>query len=329
LLSEDLLYKNGHNWLPLPSAYQFLVDVGRIVGTRSGRGTPRIRVAISLPILSFSAVFVALGVVVTSVEQPVPKEVVDWYFDRLCSLERGTELVLRQRNRALRAVYDGWVKVAGESRVRVRVENADGYRRWELLNKQQALCLEIRGTHQSSNLPARQKGRSLDKPSNLLKAMVGPAALNEVLHRGVPHCSVIGTKSRFNEEVDGIRLRSKSAHVGGKPRDVIRVRESPDQTASYSTVLFSSRSSTEPPSMDTMRAITTVFDGATGFLTWRHYWRSANWIILLDRTESRYWDAVEVVNQEYVQYRVADEIAEIPHPPSGMEIMVYHEEALR
>ena len=56
-----------------------------------------------------------------------------------------------------------------------------------------------------------------------------------------------------------------------------------------------------------------VFDGAGGFLKWRDKWAHCNWIVILDRTEPRFTEAVQVVNEKYLS-RIAEGNVRLPGP---------------
>ena len=61
-----------------------------------------------------------------------------------------------------------------------------------------------------------------------------------------------------------------------------------------------------------------IFDGASGFLKWRHNWRSSDWLVLLDRTDLRCLDGATAVNDEYESrsLALATELSSVPRPES-------------
>ena len=69
---------------------------------------------------------------------------------------------------------------------------------------------------------------------------------------------------------------------------------------------------------DIITPYATLFDGALSFLKWREAWRQTHWIVVLDRTDSHFADAVNVLNQEYVSDRVDAELPALPRWPDGM-----------
>ncbi len=70
----------------------------------------------------------------------------------------------------------------------------------------------------------------------------------------------------------------------------------------------------------------TIFDGAVSFLKWRDYWRKSNWIVLLDKTESRFQEAVDLLNQEYIEKRIGESLNENMFSlPEGIEIIAFNE----
>ncbi len=67
-----------------------------------------------------------------------------------------------------------------------------------------------------------------------------------------------------------------------------------------------------------------IFDRAPAYLKHGFDWLHANQIIVLDRTEKQFPDAVDLVNQNYA--RRIGEVKKIPFlVPNGIELMVYQE----
>ena len=60
-----------------------------------------------------------------------------------------------------------------------------------------------------------------------------------------------------------------------------------------------------------------VFDGSRSYLKCRHLWPDTSHCVVLDRTEIAFDEAVQMINQDFVQKRVGNEWSDrICHPPS-------------
>lgn len=68
-----------------------------------------------------------------------------------------------------------------------------------------------------------------------------------------------------------------------------------------------------------------LFDGAQGFIKWRHFFGKSDWVIILDRTEPHYQEAVHGINDGYSR-RVSDDMLNIDIPfPQGIDFLSYVE----
>ena len=69
-----------------------------------------------------------------------------------------------------------------------------------------------------------------------------------------------------------------------------------------------------------------VFDGAHGFLKWGEAWQRRHQVVILDRTETYFDDAISAVNARFSQNRIGGEAAlpECDAPPGG-EVLAFRE----
>ena len=68
-----------------------------------------------------------------------------------------------------------------------------------------------------------------------------------------------------------------------------------------------------------------VFDGAAGFVRWHSQLRSSNWIVVLDRTDSRFREAADVLNDAYLNRTLEERQIVVPALPEGIEAMTFYE----
>lgn len=270
-------------------------------------------VAAALPTRAYAAAFVAAGVVLECASQETAPDV-DTHVDQLLKLrdERGPIPVC--------IIYGPQKKTSGlfvglEDRPQglyLRVEIPKGLPK--LLPFEQGLRVQ----------PVEQlKYAGRVKPL----AATGQAFLTGVLDAINPvqylttsrlDCLVVGVETRICEEIREAKL-CFGPHAGCL-QDVLRVRSCPPLVDSYRSEVVSDRN--PAPVLDGKPHVV-VFDGAPGFLKWRRNWRGCPWVVLLDRTEVQFDDAVAQVNNSYLQ-RVGDPPdLDIAHLPSAVEVTAF------
>lgn len=69
-----------------------------------------------------------------------------------------------------------------------------------------------------------------------------------------------------------------------------------------------------------------VFDGAAGFLKWGQLWHGRHQVIVLDRTDPYFDDAINAINGRFAQDRIGGAVALPPRqPPPGGEVLAFRE----
>ena len=118
----------------------------------------------------------------------------------------------------------------------------------------------------------------------------------------------------------GPRARETSA---GTLQDILRIRRLSSTSEAFRSDIFPVRSKGHAMESEEMAPHLVVFDGAVGFLKWRHIWPHCNWVVILDRTEPRFEEAAQIVNEDYFS-RVDEEKLELPDaPPVSVELVSY------
>jgi hypothetical protein len=139
---------------------------------------------------------------------------------------------------------------------------------------------------------------------------------------------LIGKKSVIEYEVSGALMSCKKsdkfAGATGCMQEILRVRQFSGANKSYRTQCVSMLNITPEKEIGKHSPPIVIFDGAVAYIKLGHKWRSAHQIVLLDRTERQFVDAVDHLNQDYA-YRLAG-VSKLPiRIPNGIEMMVYKE----
>lgn len=310
---------------PLPNWGTFFIELGRRVA-ECETGSNRLVVALAIPTRAYAAALTAFGVVVTRATLSHSQiEDTNKYFERLCNLPQGTPVTFFNKDRKFKAFYEGVDKISGQRRLRIRVESRKKGGLSYLVPLEEAHKIKIRTTP-IRNLPKQQKGRRIFTRSKFIEDVLGAEIANTCLNESLDFI-IIGKKNSLIKEL------TKTSFYGnpffknrGVLQDVLRVRRffSTDNPA-YRSEVFSVTARKRPRLSDGIIPFVTIFDGASSFIKWRDDWRSSHWIILLDRTEIHFQEAVDIVNQDYTSRVDEEEIPNLPSLPPGVELVNYQE----
>ena len=313
--------------VPLPDWGNFFIELGRRVA-ESETDKNRLVVALAIPTRAYAAALTAFGVVLT--RATLSSDQIDntnEYFERLCNLPQGTPVTFFNKGRKLKAFYEGVDKISGKRRLRVRVESCKTGGLTHLIPLEESRNIEIRNTP-ILNLPKKQKGRKIAAYSKFIEDVLGDEISSTYVEKSQLDCVIIGKRNLLETEITQINFASTpSFKKSGVLQDVLRVRNffSTDNQACRSEV-FSVTSKKNPRLPDGRVPFVTIFDGASSFIKWRDDWRTSHWIILLDRTEIHFQEAVDIVNQDYLANHIdEEEIPNLPSLPPGVELVIYQE----
>lgn len=125
---------------------------------------------------------------------------------------------------------------------------------------------------------------------------------------------IIGTIKKFQQEMENLieffdefgQLKIHRFHKDSYNSEILPIRRA------------------KPEFLNSITPHTVIFDGANAFLKSRDYWLKSHNIVLLDRTEPHFQEAVDVINQNYYS-RFDDVSVKGITPPFGVEHIAYQE----
>lgn len=322
ILQDRLYYHDKHGWTEVPSWVYFFLELGSTaaVSTEQGR---RLVIGVALPSRLYAAATVACAIVGARSALPEGYISTTVQFERVCALPVGTHLCVLNGNRELRGIFTGRREVNGIPYAAVKFESkseilvpVDGSWRLRVLDE-----VPVR-------IPKKQSGRLVLPLSPFARHFTGNSDAKIYAAPSQVECAIVGRLNALRREaVETEFAVSKDGHKfdKGTLQDVLRLREFVGATGFYRSTLFRlSRHS--PPSIPEGQGLPfVVFDGAAGFCRWRDRMGAANWIVMLDRTETAFQDAVSILNQAYMKSDEDDRVNGLPNPPSGVEIMSFYE----
>jgi hypothetical protein len=313
----NLRYQSGKDWLLLPAWCKSYIELG-IELARYPRTETRFKVALALPTNAFAATFVALGIVLESANQPVVSKV---YSEYIRSLPVGTPVIYQSLGRKFRGIIEGFFERDGKTHLTISLGRRQGL---QLSLPEHAPRITV-ADREFKLRNYQQGGKSPSIPALLGATVHDPAAF---ITQTQLHCLIVALISDFRSEVEntviGIDLNGRI--VWGPVQDILRVEQFLGTNQAYRCqVIASSESPEQSVSSELENPSITVFAGANSYL--KHYskWANAHQIVLLDRTERTFQDAVDNLNENYGR-RVDASSARLQFdPPSGVDVMVFEE----
>jgi len=313
--TSDLRLAQNEECLPLPEWIKFYIQLGGEIAKLklSGRRTVT---AVALPIQDYAAVFVALGIVLIRSEF---LRDTSHYFDSLCKLPKGTPLIYKNQNRKRKGSHQGTKNWGGQRHLVIQFESkkSGGLKEW--IPEQRADQVLV--GNEKKKLPKRQKGYQFNENIDFLNTLLKESEVYQFLRGCHLDCAIVGNFNRLKSEINETSLCKLNSL--GTLQDVLRVRSLSSNKQHYHTELFSDRRQPNLSGYD--NPFVTIFDGALGFLKWRDYFRNSHWIILLDRTENNFPEAVDILNQDYMGRVSEEKLENLSSISLGVETLVYQD----
>lgn len=325
----SLHFEDSGEWYCLPEWAEYFINLGEYVATAPVSGS-RIVIAIAVPTRAFGAVFSCLGMVVSdAAKRDRPSEAA--HFEKLFDLPAGTPVIFRPSPRkVLKGVLQDPEEYNGKLYVRVQVQAMDVRTSGGLTHLiDESRALQVQPAKHSGKLPKKQGAENKRFANSFVDSLLGDADPVQLGLRSKLVCAIVGKKNSLEHE---IRQTPLAVHINGDCRaegrlqDVLRVDHFVTDQQSYRSALIPVGSS--PPSGDVTSKIemAVVFDGAGGFLKWGGMWPNRHQVIILDRTELYFDDAITAINSRFSQNRADSEtlLPDSDTPPGG-EVLAFRE----
>jgi hypothetical protein len=199
----------------------------------------------------------------------------------------------------------------------------------QLINK--AIALKVQPATHSGKLPKKQSGKNKRLSNEFVNILLGDPDPVQLGIQSKFVCAIVGKKSLLEYEIRHTHFavyRDGDNREKGLLQDVLRVDRFTSGEKSYRSALVPIGIS--QPSSDIISKIEmgVVFDGADGFLKWGTMCQNRHQVIILDRTERYFDDAVHFINSRFLQNRANVELL-LPDIalslPPGTEILAFRE----
>lgn len=309
---EEWFYYEGSRCSPLPSWCRAYGEIGQRVAAYDCTNRC-LRVALAVPTRAYAALFVALGVVMAQALH-LKKQDNEAYFDMLCGLPIGTQISYDENGKRYRAYVKSVDEKYGCQYLCIALDGEEA--RWVPL----ALCQQVivtANTEEGGEIPERKYARRIpDDSEKFVGAAITDVDIKNFCRNSRLETLIVGVKALLKEE---LTVPLYVHDVKGTPQDILRVQHLLKPEQGYRSRVYTDRHNKghrkEIPHV-------TFFDGANGFLAWRDQWQASRQIVILDKTEPRFTEAVDELNREYMTR--ANEQSLMPFDfPDAVECMVF------
>lgn len=326
LLPVNLHFKDSGHWYSLPKWADYFISVGKHLAW-AGQSENRTVTAIIVPTRAFGAAFVSLGMVIgdaASRDQTSAAE----HFKKLIDLPRGSSVIYRPKSgKTLKGVLQEPVEKYGRLWLRVQVHSKKGDGLTYFVDESMALL--VQPARHSGKLPKKQVGENIRFANKFVDMLLGDADPVQLGLSSKFVCALVGKKTILEHEIRKTPLAihvNGNRHVDGVMQDILRVNQFVTEKQSYRSALVPVRGGSPPVEILSTVDMGVVFDGALGFLKWGEMVYNRHQVIILDRTETYFDDAISAIRTRFSQNRVDGEtvLPECEAPP-GAEVLMFRE----
>lgn len=325
-MHKKIYYEDSGNWHSLPDWAEYFISIGKYLAT-TPQSNSRVITAIAVPTRAYGAVFVGLGTIIKDAAARVQTSE-STHFERLFDLPPGTPVIYRLNERKiLKGILKEPQDISGKIWIPVQVQSTESGGGSYFIDESQAY--KVQPAQHSGKLPKKQSGKNSRFSNNFVDLLLGDADPVQLGIRSKKVCAFVGRKNILEHE---IRKTSLAVYVDGRRtaegqlQDILRVNRFVSEKQSYRSILLPI--GIKPPTSEVLRNVelSVIFDGALGFLKWGDMWKSCHQVIILDRTEAYFDDAINAVNTRYSQNRVDGDttVPECDTPPGG-EVLMFRE----
>ena len=322
-------------FLPLPDWARFFVEVGTALGELPNDGKRRVIVAIATPTRAYAAALCGVGIVGVRAETPVATDALR-HFQYLRSLPPRTTVTYRDRRKKRKGWLLPCVTKNGQMFlvIKSQAQEGGGFTRpttrpfitIDMIPASESLSVQV-ADGQLRELPERVTSRVLREQPGLMGGILAQSMLSAFLRDSRLECVIVGNESLLREEV--VRapfavVPPSGAPVCGKLQDILRVHHITGGNESYRSELYSATGGEERPSAGEARPPVVIFDGSLAFLRWTATWPQAHWVAMLDRSDVRFEEAAQEINDLYINKRMDGGVpVHIQQVPQSLECMAF------
>lgn len=288
-LGNRLRYRGAGKAILLPDWASYLIRLGESVGARA-ETAKSVMVVASVPVRAFAAVLTSMGIVVRRALDPEHRVGLEEHFRRVSSRGVGTAVTVTRGKRRFAGVLQGTVGRGDSRYLRVQLAGAGGGN--ETLSVSIRHCHRVQLRSEPYELTDRRSSERASGPAPFLVDCLDMLSATRLVQRARTDCVLRGHLSLIEPELRTQHFEVETDQVGTLSQILRPKRFIPKGAPHRSTVLTLRQSL---PVIDAPEPPVLVFDGALSFLRHSKHIAAHNSIVLLDRSETRYDDALDGV----------------------------------
>ena len=326
----DFRYWSNGQRFPLPSWAMFYMQLGAVIA-ETDHTQRNLVTALAVPTRSYAAVLLAAGAIVSKMKatDTNPQDSLEAHFEMFRNLPIGTSVTLPKFGKTVKGKFLGIRDkgIDGAEAIGVQIQKSKKGALTYWLPPESSLKVQI-ASKPWNQLPANPaKAADVSSSSSEFISLIFQGSdLRNFVTRSTLDCVILGSRKTILQEAKetkmsvGPRTLETSA---GTLLDILRIRGLSSSNEAFRSDIFPVNPKNNAMESEEMIPHVAVFDGAVGFLKWRDIWSQSNWVVVLDRTEPRFEEAVQVINQEHFS-RISDETLKLPAaPPVSVELVSF------
>ena len=347
---RDIYYTEDDKWTRLPDWCHSYLHLGGVIACAS-LAERRMVFALAVPTRAYASALISAGLVISRLSDERPAESEEDHMRVLRGLERGTPVIIYEgatkTKGAFIAVEDNYYD--GKTYVGVQIQEpsdkAGALTRWLPARSAKRVAVLEGAVAQALRLPRECRSEALVKNQAFVSHFLSPDAQRTIATKSQSECMIVGQVNLLKRELvetvfgvlrDGYRAGKDSSgqthslakvltrFAKGRLQDIVRAhRFCRDGEPFRSRIIPGTK--TDPSGVEDSEASVIVFDGAAGFLRLRHCWPKAHLVVLLDRTDPHFVDAVNHINQGFVNRIEEAELQYAVTLPAGAHATSYWE----
>lgn len=301
--------REGRHWLPVPDWAERLSDLGTFVADRS-TDPLRMTTTVSLPTVHYGATFVALGAV-QALARVAEKPSLASHAAYLKGLPPNSPVTLIDQDRAKDGYLEEIRQINGSMTFFVR------YGKTKRAGIPESLCQRIQPCKKESvRLHKNSKGRDVVQNRSFLEAVLPDADVEVLQSISRPWIAVIGEKGRLTKELSTeVRVRTEDRVETGT---LAEATQASTFMRDYKVLIHSDQTKT----LDLGAFDVVILASAIAFLRFGRSARTAQRIVLLDRCEAQFGDAVAEFNRAAL-HEQERAVEALPRLPAASEAAAY------
>lgn len=331
-MSVKLCHKYSDKWYAVPKWVEHFISIGEELALEGFESSSRIITAIIVPARAYCAALIGFGMIIgdTIIRDRPSKEA---HFNKLLGLEPGTPVVYHEADKKIRnGVICHPEKINGDYFIRFQISEPSqkGGGIFILIGQEKAFQL-----HPSTCpviLPKRRIVREKILHNEFVSKLLPGCDLINFDIQSKFVCAIVGKKNLLEQEIVNtpFAVNINNHFTEGILQDVLKVNDFAKGAQSHRSTLIPTGLRRQP-SINMVEKVETsvVFDGADAFLRWGSMWPNRHLVIILDRTELCFNDAIHSINSAFSQNRI-DVERSVPFsgiaPLPGTELLAFREE---